>query len=697
MKKYLHFNRLTGALLIVLSVIVFSLPCGAREEATDEQQLEEITVTAQKREENSQDIPISMDVFSDTDIEDAGIGDLRELTYFSPNIYSMQNTNQNMVFIRGISSHSVILNTSVGLFVDDINYPMSFMQNPDLLDVERIEILRGPQGTLYGRNTESGAIKVVTRQPGNEFSAKVYSEMGVYDTSHGNPFFIKAGTAMSGPVIKDKLFIGGAFQVIDTDGYTENIRNGNDKAGKKNHYTGQASLRWTPTEQMDISLKLNGSEQDNGYGYARYADGPDKTDRYRINWEGNNEWKDENFGQALKINYKGHGFDVVSITTHNDFNTNFTNDDDFGPVTTVPGYPNQHFEFDNQAVSQELRLVSPEEQEKFQWLIGIFGFSDDNKAVAEFFGMSRETDFDTKGYALFGQATYSFLDRLRLTAGLRYDNQTSEGTQIYNYAPKAYSADCDHSELLPKATLAMDMTDTAMGYVTVARGMMAGGFDYAFATNSETLTFDPEFTWNYEVGIKTTWLNNRLKVNAALYYIDIKDKQVQEWLSGPGVRKITNAAKAHSQGAEMDLNFRLLPGLTIFGGLGISNARIDDWISDETGGGTYDYQDKYLTFAPTYTFNAGIKYSHSSGWYARTDILGVSDFYATPKNTQKIDGYETANLTLGYQGESFGISLWCKNLFDKAYLTNKSEYTGGNTLVIDGQPRTIGTTISYRF
>jgi len=681
-------------LLFAASLLGVS-PIQAEEQS--ETTLETITVTAQKKEENIQDVPISMDVFSGIDIEDAGISNLRELTYFSPNLYSRQDTNLNTVYMRGITSHSVSLNTGVGLFVDGINYPLAHMHNSDLTDIERIEILRGPQGTLYGRNTEAGVINIITRQPGNEASSKVYTEMGVFDTSNGNPFFIKAGGSLSGPIIKNKLFLGGAFQVYDTDGYTENIANGNDEAGKINHFTGHATLRWTPTEVMDISFKLNGYERDNGYGYAHYTDGPDATDRYQIDWEGDNEWKDENFGQALKINYKGRAFDFVSITTHNDFNTDFTNDDDFGPKTVVPGYPNQHFEFDNQSISQEFRLLSSEDRSHFQWLVGVFGFSDDNEALVEFFSMSKETDYESKGYALFGQVTYTIWDRMHLTGGLRYDYQTSDGTQTYNYAAAPYSAEYEHEEFLPKATLAVDMTETTMGYVTVARGLMAGGYDTGFASSSDTLTFDPEITWNYEAGVKMAFLNNRLSINAAVFYIDIKDKQAMEFLAGPSIRRITNAAKAHSQGAELELNFRPSPSWILFGGLGIADARFDDWVADEITGGTYDYQDKHMTFAPTYTFNAGIKYSHASGYYIRTDMTGVSSFYTDVKNTKKIDGYATANLILGYQGEKCDISIWCKNLFDKAYLTNKTAFTDNNTVVIDGQPRSIGTTISYRF
>jgi iron complex outermembrane receptor protein len=163
------------------------------------------------------------------------------------------------------------------------------------------------------------------------------------------------------------------------------------------------------------------------------------------------------------------------------------------------------------------------------------------------------------------------------------------------------------------------------------------------------------------------------------------------------MRSVTNAADASSRGFEMDFSAHPLPGLSLFGGLGVVDARIGDWISDEMTGGQFDYKDKDLTFAPAYTYNAGMKYSFDTGYYARADILGVGDFYTDAKNIHEIDGYETVNLSLGYQGQSFDLVLWCKNAFDKEYLTNKSPYIGGSTVVEDGAPRSIGMTVSYHF
>ena len=371
-------------------------------------ELEEMVVTAQKREKNVQDVPISMDVFTGMQLEDAGIEDMTELTYFSPNLYSKQNINQNMVIIRGISSHNVVLNTPAGLFVDDINYPLTFMQNPDLLDIERVEILRGPQGTLYGRNTESGAINIITKQPDNELRGKVFGEYGIFDTSHGSPGFYRAGGSISGPMVRDKLFLGIAFQMEDSDGYVENVLNGDEKAAKVDHKTGQGTIRWTPTEQWDISLRLNGFKNDDGYGYLRYVDGPGQSDRHTINWDGANEWTDENNGQVLQVKYEGDAFNVISITARNDVETNFRNDGEFGPLPL----PDQVFKFANTILSQELRISSPKNKGPFEWLAGLYGFKDENDVTAEFFGLARDTDFENKGYAVFGQSTYTFFERL---------------------------------------------------------------------------------------------------------------------------------------------------------------------------------------------------------------------------------------------------------------------------------------------
>ena len=654
--------------------------------------LESITVTAQKREENVQDVPISMSILSDMFINDAGIKDVTDLSFFTPNLYSQQVVNQNMMIIRGISSHSVALNTPVGLFVDDIGYPLMNMQNPDLLDIERVEVLRGPQGTLYGRNTEAGAVNIITKQPDNEVRGNVFVEPAFYDTPDQEIFSIRTGGSVSGPIVKDTLFFGVSCQYENSNGYTENIYNNDDKAAKIDHLNGHAKLRWKPSDPLDITMVLNGYENNDGFGYLRYIDGSAQSDRYKVNWDGSNEWTDKNNGQALRINYSGTEYNLVSITTRNDYSTNFTYDGELGPTV----YPDQVYMTEDTAYSQELRLSSADESRPLTWVAGVYGFTEEVDVLCEFFGSNYITNYEGDGFAVFGQGTYTLFDRFHLTAGLRYDYQEYEGEQTSSAIADPYGARFDHGEWLPKASISYDINASVMAYTTVARGMLAGGFDSAFASSSDTLTFKPEFTWNYETGLKTSWFDNRLTINAAVFYIDIENKQVQEYLNGGPLRYTTNAAKASSKGFELEMTARPAPGWQVFAGFGYADAQFEEWESEQTTGGTFDFEGKNLIHAPEYTFNAGVQYNHCSGFFGRVDVTGLGDYYTDAKNTIKVDGYETFNLKFGYEGESFQVSIWCKNLFDEAYFTTKSYYIGGHTAQ-DGAPRMIGSTFIYRF
>lgn len=659
--------------------------------------LNTVVVTAQKREENVQDVPISMDVFDELQIDDAGITNLKDLTYFSPNLYAKQNTNQNMIIIRGLSSHNVVLNTPAGLFVDDINYPITMMQNPDLLDIERVEVLRGPQGTLYGRNTESGAVRIITRSPDNTLRGKVFVEPGLYTTDARDVPLFRAGAALSGPLIEDTLYLGAAFQSKDTQGYTENIHDGNKDAGREDHKSGQAKLRWTPTSRWDVTLLGNVARDDNGYGHLRYIDGPDASDRYQINWDGGNGWVDENNGQALHVKYEGKKYNFSSITTRNDFSTDFYNDGEFRLLS----FPDQIFKFETTSYSQEFRLASAdgdtvEEASPFEWLVGAYAFHDDNVADASFMWQFRETDYENTGYALFGQASYRFFEKWKLTAGLRWDRQESHADQTRVDLNQSYSADLEHDEFLPKVSLAYDVDERVMLYATVAKGILAGGFDYGFATSEDTLAFDPETTWNYEAGVKSQWFDERLTVNLTAFYIDIQDKQVEEFSADVGARSVTNAGRASSKGFELEVQARPSQEWKFFGGLGYADARIESWEADEMSGGTYDYSGNRMPFAPEYTYNVGAEYAHPSGIFTRGDLVGVGDFYTDSKNESKVEGYGLVNLRLGYRQEAYDVVLWCKNAFDEAYYTSKSYYIGGH-IVEDGAPRTFGLTATYRF
>ena len=674
--------------------------------AQEEYDLETITVTAQKREENVHDVPMNVSVFSDIQLEDAGIENTLDLTHFIPNVYMKYSTAGNIIVFRGISAFDTSIYSSAGFYVDDVCYPLHYMHNPDFFDIERVEVLKGPQGTLYGRNSESGVINIITKQPDNDLRGKIFGEYGNYDTSHGNIGSYRTGGNISGPIVRDKLYIGLAGQWEDSDGFMKNEYNNDDEAGKIDHKNGRATLRWIPTDRWDITLIGDIMDDDDGKGYYRFFTGPSKTGRHGIAYDGENYWNNEGDGQTLRVKYEGNVFNLLSLTGRRYYDSERGSDFD---CTSNP-FGNNIFEFENNLLSEEVRVSSPKNSGPFQWLVGVYGFTEDtdvdfdmqrqNQAMKQI----RNTEMDIDGYAIFSQGTYTIFDRFHLTAGLRYDHLDLEGEQEFISANsmEKYNKGLDYDEVLPKFSLAYDFTHDIMSYASVSKGYLAGGYSYNFATGPENFTYDPEYTWNYEIGVKTSWFDKKLKANLSLFYIDIEDKQVTEYVPGVmGARKITNAAEAHSQGVELELQARPVNGLDLIAGFGYTDTEVDDWVATEFNKGTsqfeqYDYTGNDLPNAPQYTYNLGVQYRHQSGFFGRADLLGIGNFYFDAKNKLKENAYRIVNLRMGYEGEHFDIIFWCKNMFDEEFETIKMDW-GGNELGQDGESRMFGARMTYRF
>jgi iron complex outermembrane receptor protein len=685
---------------VTLALNLFSAPSAAAQEkkADEEYKLETMMVTAQKKEENVQDVPISMDVFTDIQLEDAGIEDISDLVRFAPNVHLQESSAENVLIIRGISSFDTSIYSPAGFYVDDVNYPLHYMYNTDLFDLERVEVLRGPQGTLYGRNSESGVINLVTKQPDNYFRAKVLSEYGSYNSW-------RFGANVSGPIAKDKLYLGVALQYKLSDGYMENKFNDNDETAEKDHKNGRATLRWTPTEDWDISLIADAMDTDDQQIGYRYRTGPFATDYYDISHNITDEYsKQEGNGQTLRLKYKGDSFNLLSVTGLRNYEHKYTLDTD---NTADPGpwfnWGDACFKYEIEHMSEEFRISSPDNHGPFEWLMGVYGFKEETDISQErmAWGMAADTDIDIDGYAAFGQGTYTLFDKLHLTAGLRFDHQDLKGKMKGNgmVGPIDQDKDLDYDEFLPKFSVGYDFSKDIMAYVSASKGYMVGGYNYGYMPTSEdAFYYDPEYTWNYEAGMKSSWFDKKLLANLSIFYIDIDDKQVVEWSMTMGT-KVENAAKAHSQGIELELQARPVQGLDMFAGFGYTESKFDDWKALQKDGTMYDYEDNYLPNAPKYTYNLGAAYRHISGLFGRVDLLGTGEFYGDNKNTLKQEDYELVNLRLGYEGDNLGISFWCTNLFDEEYVTALYDMTnmGLGELVQDGEPRMLGVTVSYRF
>ncbi|QTA92561.1 TonB-dependent receptor [Desulfonema magnum] len=685
--------------LIISAVFCRSAYSGSDDKQKDIHQLETITVTAQKKEENPQKVPVSVDVFSDIRIEDAKIEDVLDLTRFSPNVHMKQNYTEHVIVIRGIPSFRASTHSPAGLYVDDVSYPLHYMQNTMLFDIERAEVLKGPQGTLYGRNTESGVINIITRQPDNQFRSKVFGEYGSDDT-------FRSGANISGPLVSDTLFVGAAFQYKISDGYAENLSDGNDQVADSEQVNARTALRWTPGDAWDISLTADVMNADNHIGGYRLISGPHASNPFEVRKDEDEYYKEDGNSQGLRIKYEGSMFHLLSVsgalyqTLDKLADTDLWDDPGDRKVNT--------FKIRERQYSQEFRMSSAQKG-AFEWLAGVYGFMEETEFNYKYDIVSKGitgkhpiANMDTDGYAFFGQGTYTLFEDLHLTAGLRFDHQDLEGDLRDDIKGRHCSQDLTYDEYLPKFSIAYDLSKDFMVYTSASKGYLVGGYNWLMNPTSETFDYDSEYTWNYELGIKTTCLKGKLIANLSVFYTDIEDKQVTEFDADTSSNTVTNAANAHSQGVEFQVRTMPVQGLEIVAGFGYTQAKFDEfkateWNDTHTALIENDYEDKYLPYAPEYTYNLGIQYRSANGLLCRADLLGTDRYYGDIGNLSEQDAYQTVNLRLGYEKESFDFYLWAENLFDEEYLTYVAPFDKNSHVGFDGPPRTLGATLTYRF
>ncbi|WP_320040220.1 TonB-dependent receptor [uncultured Desulfobacter sp.] len=689
-------NKLSDLVAAITVAVCLVIPVKAvlGQQAPAGVDLGNVVVTAAKQETLAKDTPGSISVVDAQIIDEQNIRTTEEMTRFVPNLFFKTATSGDAFVSRGISTIDTSLYSPLGFYIDDVAYPLSYMQSRFLFDIERIEVLKGPQSTLYGQNSSSGVINMVSAPQGNEPRARVLLEAGSHET-------FTAGAMVGGAMKKDKLFYTVSALKSVSDGYMENTNLDSDTVSDNDGFTGRASLRFTPSEALDITLALDGTDRETGLDDLRYLDGPSATQTYKVL---NNQasWADQDsFGQSLVIKYAYHDIDVVSVTSHQDFNRRHTMDSDRSAMRLGVSF----IDIDRTSWTQELRLSSSAGGFFSSWLLGAYASTEnldnswDLDHVSVSLANTRVTEADTDRLALFGRVSKALTEKLTATAGLRLDHAAASGSQIYTRASgvTVYDRDITDTQLLPMASLSWKFSHDTMGYLTFSTGWMTGGYDVYSATTQDNFAYDPEYTRNYEAGIKTSFFDNRLRADFSVFYTDITDKQIREEAAGGsvGAWKITNAADAHTQGVELELRALPIRNLELFAALGYTQAEIDDW-TGTLNGTAKDYSGCTLPWAPALTANAGFSYTHESGWYSTANVFWAGRQYFDAANTLEDDGYVLVNFKAGYRWRQWDIALWCKNLFDQEY-AQKMVASSGYTLVEDGAPRTLGITLCWRW
>ena len=787
-----------------------------------------VTVTAQKRVERLADVPISMSVFPQEEIDQTGIQELRELAGQIPNLTISQGTDFGAkILIRGVGSNTrnIAFDSRVGVYLDGVYLGQGPALNQDLVDLEQVEVLRGPQGTLFGKNTIAGAINLISQKPGQQLEGKV-----TVNVANFNGIELKASANIPfSDTVAGKI----AVSTRKRDGYIENIYDPSmvpttatlapgftvplcdayvpytdpfstlgtlgcfggpvgpdtnpDTSQKLNNQdvdSYRAQLRIQPNEQLDINIAIDGLQSDRrpvlainrtetfGAGLDYYAPDP-----YQTAWSHNGLETRDIFGTNMTIDYDmENDFALRSITSYRTTEIRYFNDTDASPLDFLT----VQYDDDYKQKTQEFQLISPNDR-ALKYVVGLYFYDQAAKTHRDadagnagyFFGIIwpqgtggafNSGDVDTTSTALFMSGSYQLDDKWNLGFGFRYSEETKDldwvldGTRsgafgIGSTPEGGLQGSRTDTNLSPTISINYAMSDEAQVYAKYSTGFKSGGYnlDYIIQRDLDAgIEFDKETAISYELGYKANLLDNNLSLNIALFSIEYSDYQVNQFLdlgfdpvTGTQLTsiQITNAAKVTTDGAEIEMKYKVTDDFTITGSMGFLDATFDDF-----PGGYSELSDPSNPNSPKNSVNAGgnklpeaADFSATLGlqYYSRIESFGadllmrldvnhVGDYYTQIENTKTkdINGLHQlifildpshygagATIDYGYVDAStllhgriglltdggWEVYLWGRNLTDEDQYTSDTREFFGALEFVPQTPRTYGVEFIYNF
>jgi iron complex outermembrane receptor protein len=675
--------------------------------------LEPVTVTARRWTELVQEVPQSVTVIGADTIRDAGITSIAEAAQLVPNLHMTEFTSRRLSFptFRGISTG--VGDPSVTTYVDGVPQLQIGSTNITLLDVDRIEFLRGPQGTLFGRNSIGGVIQLETARPSNTLTVHGSTTWGNYDLR-------EHALSFSGPLVEDRLFVTLSGLYSERDGYTKNDVTGNRVDDRRSTF-GRGKLLFTPDDRNEFQfITYHERSRDGGFALGFLDRIRDRDHHIAVDFEGDADRDIASY--ALTWTHEADAFEVTSVSSYVDWDIDEQSDFDFSPIDGIRRTTEESQDY----FYQEVRLASPDDaplelddRGTLKWLVGttFFTSSSDRSAANESrpggagilfppFAVGTDSDrgdFDDDGIAVFGQATLTIDDRLDLSAGLRYDYEDKEADITNAFETGGFpvfstrtSRDDSYDEFSPTFSVALRPSDDVMLYARAARGFKAGGFNLRAPAGEES--FDTETSWSYELGLKSTILGGRVTFNAAFFYIDWEDLQLSLFDVASG-GYVDNAGDATSAGFELELAAAVTEGLDVFASYGRTDATFDEF-TDQFG---TDVAGNDLAFVPESTASVGAQLGGSFGngvdWFARAEYQRVGTYPLDAGNLESED-YDLANFRLGIAWRNLRVEGWMRNAFDDDYVLvafQPSPFDPTTFVGENGAPQTYGVSLSLRF
>jgi outer membrane receptor protein involved in Fe transport len=660
----------------------------------------EIVVTGEFREPELSSVPASISVLTEQDIVARNAHHLEELLGMAANVNYASGASRGRYFqIRGIGERGQFaepLNSSVGLLIDHVDFS-GVGAVGTLYDVSQVEIFRGPQGTRYGANALAGLINVTTNQPTAEQQGSLRAELANYDS------YSLAGT-LSGP-LSDRVGYRVAVQQLVSDGFIDNDFLDADDTNDRDELTLRGKLSWLVGDASELDLMLGYIDIDNGYDAFSLDNNRDTRSD-----EPGHDRQESSFG-SIQWRWSGaERFNVEAVATYADSDIEYGYDEDWTFVGFHPfGYSStDNYLRDRQTATAEVRVLSEPDGRLFKastdWVVGAYYLDQQVDLTRQYTFQASDFDsrFEIDRYAVFGQTESALGNTTTLTLGARLERH--ESTYDDNLGVH-FEPDDD----LWGARIALDHmlnTDTLV-YGSISRGYKAGGFNTDGTLDADLREFDPEVLYNYELGIKGSWLEDTVVARVSLFYMSRDDMQVASSEtrvrpdgSAEFISYVGNASEGNNWGLEAELDWQVADPLRLFASVGLLNTEYEDYINGN--GDNLDGRDQ--AHAPKYQFFASAQYDFNGGWFARIEVEGKDEFYFSDSHGEQSDAYELLNASIGFERGAWSARVWGRNLTDEDYRTRgfffgndpRLDYEGKGYNQL-GEPRRVGLTVDWAF
>lgn len=680
-------------------------------------QLENVVVTARKKEEAVQSLPISMSVLNAAAVEDYRLWRAKDLSGIVPNLYAANpGDGRNVIAIRGLTSTSY--DPAVATYIDGVSQFSLDTYIPLLFDIERIEVLRGPQGTLYGRNAMGGVINVISKAPSNR--AECFAEI-----SYGNYASSRYVAGARLPLVKDKLFLGAAGLHEATDGYYRNVFN-QSPFDTRRSYGGGITMQYLPAERWRVSLNVKhlASRNDGAFplaGSPAYA----FASPFTVDQDAIAKLVDNTLNASLSIQHYGRKLNITSQTAYQSNYRYYDSpiDGDFSPadaITIINDYGSKWNKV--KVLTQELRLNTTNLLSRWKWTGGLFLFYQQAPVKqATHFGKdaalvgSPDIDFSiigtsrnrNSGFAGYLRTDYAIRPGLQLAAGMRYDYQRTRSSVLGEYLPDGAvspvfetrpdtMARTNYGAVSPALSLSWQASNDHLFYASYSRGFRTGGLTQFSSDPSQPALFSykPEYSNTFELGAKNMFQNNSVRFNLALFYSNINNAQVPTLVLPDAITVTRNAGKLTSKGVEAELAAIPFKGLELTANIGYTHARYKQ-LQLATGGQQVDLKGSKQIFTPDISSSMVVQYSvkldRTNLWklVTRMEWYYIGTTYFDFGNTIRQSPYHLVHARAGVSFGEISLMGWVRNIGDEKYISYAYDFGATHF----GEPLMFGVTL----